>query len=118
MTKLYKVYSLIDPRKDIPFYVGITCQAITDRFVSHCGEHTRANRPKDRYIRAMASEGVKPLVRILEYVDNEKAARISESEWIKDIERDGYKLTNVVRMNTFDAEDGAVLMGFSWLASR
>lgn len=68
---MYYVYELIDPRVNLPFYVG---KGKGDRAYFHLSEKARAktdNPRKYNKIQKIRKDGYEPVVNILQYFDNE-----------------------------------------------
>ena len=68
------VYAEVDPRTDIPFYVGITNNPNQRR-----AEHLKRNE----HVKQMCSEAVTPYMKILEIVYDKKEAHKQERYWIQ-----------------------------------
>lgn len=96
---MYYVYELIDPRVNLPFYVG---KGKDDRVYFHLSEKSRAksdNERKFNKIQKIRKEGYEPEIKIVEYFENENDAYFYEEELIKkygkkDIDKGGI-LTNI-----------------------
>lgn len=96
---MYYVYELIDPRVNLPFYVG---KGKDKRVYFHLSEKSRAksdNFKKFDKIKKIRKEGYEPEVKIVEYFENENDAYKYEEELIKkygkrDIDEGGI-LTNI-----------------------
>ena len=96
---MYYVYELIDPRVNLPFYVG---KGKGNRVYFHLSEQSRAksdNFKKFDKIKKIRKEGYEPEVKIVEYFENENDAYYYEEELIKkygkrDIDEGGI-LTNI-----------------------
>ena len=68
---MYYVYELIDPRVNLPFYVG---KGKDKRVYFHLSEKSRAksdNFKKFDKIKKIRKEGYEPEVKIVEYFENE-----------------------------------------------
>jgi hypothetical protein len=96
---MYYVYELIDPRVNLPFYVG---KGKDDRVYFHLSEKTRAksdNERKFNKIQKIRKEGYEPEIKIVEYFENEKDAYEYEETLIKKYGRIRYDengiLTNI-----------------------
>jgi hypothetical protein len=96
---MYYVYELIDPRVNLPFYVG---KGKGNRVYFHLSEQSRAksdNFKKFDKIKKIRKEGYEPEVKIVEYFEEENDAYEYEEELIKkygrkDIDEGGI-LTNI-----------------------
>ena len=96
---MYYVYELIDPRVNLPFYVG---KGKGNRVYFHLSEQSRAksdNFKKFDKIKKIRKEGCEPEVKIVKYFEEENDAYDYEEELIKkygkrDIDEGGI-LTNI-----------------------
>jgi len=96
---MYYVYELIDPRVNLPFYVG---KGKGNRVYFHLSEQSRAksdNFKKFDKIKKIRKEGYEPEVKIVKYFEKENDAYDYEEELIKkygkrDIDKGGI-LTNI-----------------------
>ncbi len=96
---MYYVYELIDPRVNLPFYVG---KGKGNRVYFHLSEQSRAksdNFKKFDKIKKIRKEGYEPQIKIVEYFENENDAYDYEEQLIKkygkrDIDEGGI-LTNI-----------------------
>jgi len=80
---MYYVYELIDPRVNLPFYVG---KGKNDRIYFHLSEKSRArsdNQRKFNKIQKIRERGYEPEIKILKYFDNEDDAYLYEESLIK-----------------------------------
>lgn len=85
----YYVYMLIDPRKNLPFYVG---KGTGRRARTHLWKNpdTR-NQYKENIIASIRAEGLEPEIRyVVENLEDEKLAYKIETELIKHYGRKGY----------------------------
>jgi len=96
---MYYVYELIDPRINLPFYVG---KGKNDRVYFHLSEKSRAksdNERKFNKIQKIRECGYEPEIKIVKYFDNEDDAYLYEEELIKKYGRIRYDengiLTNI-----------------------
>jgi hypothetical protein len=96
---MYYVYELIDPRVNLPFYVG---KGKDKRVYFHLSEQSRAkseNKKKFNKIQKIKKEGYEPEIKIVEYFENENDAYDYEEKLIKKYGRKGYDkdgiLTNI-----------------------
>jgi hypothetical protein len=96
---MYYVYELIDPRVNLPFYVG---KGKNQRVYFHLSEKTRAkseNPKKYDKIQKIRKDGYEPQIKIVKYFENEDDAYEYEENLIKiygrrDIDEGGI-LTNI-----------------------
>jgi len=96
---MYYVYELIDPRVNLPLYVG---KGKDKRVYFHLSEQSRAkseNVQKYDKIQKIRKEGYEPEIKIVKYFENENDAYDYEEELIKKYGRKGYDkdgiLTNI-----------------------
>lgn len=96
---MYYVYELIDPRVNIPFYVG---KGKNDRVYFHLSEKSRAksdNERKFNKIKKIRECGYEPEIKIVKYFDNEDDAYFYEELLIQKYGRIRYDengiLTNI-----------------------
>ena len=96
---MYYVYELIDPRVNLPFYVG---KGIGNRVYFHLSEQSRAksdNERKFNKIQKIRKDGYDPEIKIVKYFDNEEDAYNYEEVLIKQYGRirydEGGILTNI-----------------------
>jgi len=96
---MYYVYELIDPRVNLPFYVG---KGTGNRVYFHLSEQSRAkseNKRKYNKIQKLRKEGYEPEIKIVKYFDNEEDAYNYEEALIKQYGRIRYDkngiLTNI-----------------------
>lgn len=99
---MYYVYQLIDPRNNLPFYIG---KGKGNRAQTHLFESAKVqNLYKDNKIRAIRNEGLEPKIEyIAENIIDEQLAYKIERDMIKHYGRKGYEyfgiLTNVCEDN-------------------
>lgn len=100
-TKLmYYVYALIDPRSNLPFYIG---KGKDNRALSHFTENAlykEGNTKKTAKIKKLQSLGYKPMIEFYaQNIEDEKLAYFIESFYIKTLGRIGFEengiLTNI-----------------------
>ena len=96
---MYYVYELIDPRVNLPFYVG---KGTGNRVYFHLSEQSRAksdNERKFNKIQKIRKDGYEPEIKIVKYFDNEEDAYNYEEVLIKQYGRirydEGGILTNI-----------------------
>lgn len=96
---MYYVYELIDPRVNLPFYVG---KGKDNRVYFHLSEQSRAkseNKRKYNKIQKIRKEGYEPEIKIVKYFENENDAYEYEEKLIKQYGRIRYDkngiLTNI-----------------------
>lgn len=61
--KTYLVYQLVDPRNNIPFYVGCTIRGLSIRLAQHI---TRDEGTRGKFIDELMSYGLKPEIELLD----------------------------------------------------
>lgn len=88
---MYKIYVLKDPRTNEVRYVGCS-KNIEQRYKAHNNTARDLNTPKRQWIAELRELGLKPLMEILEEVDNNYL--IKEKEYITKYRQLGYNLTN------------------------
>jgi len=101
--KMYTVYSLIDPRDDLPFYIGIT-----DDVYKRFAQHLKCNEPnldKNERIQELKNENLMLLMRTLEVVETVEEAREREQHWIHHYLSKGARLLNIDIAHSFTFED-------------
>lgn len=94
--KLANVYVLIDPRTNLPFYVGVTTRRLLCyRLSSHVNDAVHLKMRGDRYelIREICAAGLRPIIALLETVDKDWPE--AEQFWIEYLRFLGAKLTNI-----------------------
>jgi len=91
--KPYYIYELIDPRTDIPGYVGITNNPKV-RHSQHLALRD-GNIKKNSWVRRLVKEGVKPIIRILDTAPTKEQAASKERHWINSYLKAGVSLTNI-----------------------
>lgn len=95
---MYYVYELIDPRVNLPFYVG---KGKDNRVYFHLSEKSRAkseNKRKYNKIQKIRKEGYEPEIKIVQYFENESDAYNYEELLIKKYGRSRYD-ENGILMN-------------------
>lgn len=102
LSNMYYVYLYVDPRNDLPFYVG---KGKNTRAYSHLSEtvETTENKRKFYRIQSIRKQGLEPEVKILKYFQNENDAYDFEEHLIEKYGRYGYDkagiLTNITLGN-------------------
>lgn len=93
--KNYKLYCLIDPRDNAIRYIGITSQKyLCKRLIGHIHKAKEKNTDKDKWIRLLISEGIRPRIKLIkkdipiENWEEEEIKAIAEHKAL------GYKLLN------------------------
>ena len=77
---VYFVYQLVDPRTDLPFYIG---KGKNDRAKTHLWGKSKSNNPeKDRMIADIRSHGIEPTIQYLYENLSEEDAYFKEEELI------------------------------------
>lgn len=96
--KEFKIYALIDPRTELPFYVGATSQSIAQRKSEHVyGSRNFRNKniKKEELIREILDNDLKVQVELLEgKIKTQQECDLAESMWIMEYQTE-YNLTNV-----------------------
>lgn len=87
------VYDLIDPRDDLPFYVGITNNP-NERMMQHLLRDD-SNEGKVARIKDIQAGGLTPKMHIIEVVEGRSIAHEKETYWIQQYLAKGIKLTNI-----------------------
>lgn len=95
---LYFVYTLIDPRSKHIGYVGITNNPNL-RMQQHLTVR-ESNIKKNTWIDDLASEGLKPQMRIVEIVESLEDARSLEKQWIQQHSHQDICLVNIQHVPT------------------
>lgn len=94
------IYALVDPREPSVWrYIGRTFRP-EDRRFQHMHQSMRAQRGatgKERWIRNLASAGLRPSAVILDSGISAREARAREQLWVRRALREGHPLTNGVR---------------------
>lgn len=94
MKKQYSIYKLVDPRDDLPHYVGRTT-SLAGRLSQHLN-NTVGKSKKEKWISELKASGLVPLMEEVEkVVGEEKAAAAREVYWIQHFKKQGMPLTNV-----------------------
>lgn len=94
------VYILIDPRDNMPFYVGCSTNP-KQRYKTHIYSRNRPEpnnvglTPTQQRIGAICNDGFKPIMEIVELVDSYHQSRYVEDRWMRQLAHRGYALTNV-----------------------
>lgn len=66
----WKIYALVDPRDDTVRYIGATGQVLDERLKEHLSAPT--SRDTASWFRELAGIGIKPEIRLLTWVDDNK----------------------------------------------
>lgn len=89
----YRIYALLDPRTNHPFYVGMTTN-VDRRFKQHI-YGTGGDQPlKDRYVKGLRDAGLVPNVHVLDVVLVKRDALRREVWWWWILSSEGYSLVN------------------------
>lgn len=91
------VYQLVDPRTNLPFYVGQTTGKLASRLLEHIKDS--CNSAKKQVIEELQNEGLLPGIEVLETIPISETWRqqLNEQEtyWIEKLRSIGTQLTNV-----------------------
>jgi hypothetical protein len=93
---MYYVYELIDPRVNLPFYVG---KGKNNRVYFHLSEKSRAksdNERKFNKIQKIRKEGYEPEIKIVKYFDTEEDAYFYEETLIEKYGRIRYDVGGIL----------------------
>lgn len=90
--KLYTIYVLIDPRDNIPCYVGMT-NDVYRRFQQHIGCYGN-NEAKNDWIRSLREANIMVVMKTLETVSTLEEARQRELYWVEIYRKSGFHLFN------------------------
>lgn len=91
MNNFWTIYKLIDPRTSSPRYVGRTQRNIKSRLQDHWGSRNRIKTRLGKWLRELASIGLKPTVEKIEQVED---LGYSEARWIDHFTKDGHDMVN------------------------
>lgn len=80
-TNKVKIYSLVDPRNNRIMYIGRTKARLSARLAGHCHDSRHKNGPKDKWIRELNDLKLKPIISMIEDVE-EEIWREREIYWI------------------------------------
>jgi hypothetical protein len=101
---LFHIYKLVDPRDELPFYVGITYD-MEKHLREHLATAYLANSAKEQWILEIKSLGLCPTMEEIETVEGTtEEAMQRELYWIYALKAQGIPLTNV----TLQAIDHAI----------
>lgn len=107
---MYHVYTLSDPRDDTIRYVGMTCNPHT-RLLKHIA--TPAARTKRKWIHDLQDSGLKPVMTIIETLDDLEQAKRQEQDWIHYYCEQGTPLTNAFIRTPTDRQSGKGTLHFA-----
>lgn len=108
----YTIYALCEPNTEFVRYVGITRQRLSDRVWQHRKEAERhtGDTHRERWLRKLAREGLKPVALVLEVTEDP----IRERFWIFHFREQGHKLVNSSNgcdgLSRLDAESRQMLL--------
>lgn len=89
----YKIYKLIDPRNNLPRYIGLTFNSLKYRLKSHRCDKSRTH--KCNWIKSILKDGLTPKIEIIESnIYSHEMACEREIYWISEYKKLGYDLTN------------------------
>lgn len=89
------IYALVDPRSDVPFYIGRSIQP-EKRVYNHLGNC--ASVPVKAYVDEIRAAGLEPDWKILEET---KDGRTAECQWVQRCLAEGIMLANSFRRNNY-----------------
>jgi sugar-specific transcriptional regulator TrmB len=90
----FGVYKIIDPRDNLPFYIGQTSRPIDKRFHEHL--HDIENQAKSERLAEIYQEGLIPTVEEIESVWGTYIKALErETYWIQHYRSEGINLTNL-----------------------
>jgi|ERR1700744_7004 len=103
----YEIYTLKNPFTHEIFYVGKTKKGLIGRLAGHISDRGVANKPKREYIKAIISNGGRPIIELIEVIQGlckADAAYAQEREyyWIRHHKTLGCNLLNVFGMDEID----------------
>jgi predicted GIY-YIG superfamily endonuclease len=90
----YYVYKLVDPRTDIPHYVGVT-DNLTRRRWEHLNNVGVTNTLKDAWIQELVRKGLEPRIEVIETAEEWDEVLEREKYWIQYYIRQGVHLFNI-----------------------
>lgn len=99
---MYYVYQYIDPRTNLPFYIG---KGTADRKLSHLYEtlDTTINKRKYYKIQSILNDGYIPIIEELQWFEVEQDAYNYETLLIKQYGRNGYDENGILMNITIDS---------------
>ena len=92
---LIRIYALIDPESEQPFYVGRTSMSLSRRFFAHISSAKTSDSPKSTKIRSILQKNLRPKITLLEEKTCSNAHEVVSLEdcWIRTISQK-YTLQN------------------------
>lgn len=90
------IYALVDPRTDLPFYVGSTWARLKTRLMQHvtgCLDGHLLYSPKEQRIREIKAAGLYPSIVVLADCPTAERAEV-ERYWVEFLRKEGADLTN------------------------
>lgn len=90
----YIVYGLVDPRTNLVRYVGRSSSGLRRPKIHLCPSNLRGQSHKERWLREVIAQGLRPGIRILRECESFHEAETSEVEEIRRLRAEGVKLTN------------------------
>lgn len=89
----YKIYKLVDPTNNLPRYIGLTFNSLTQRLKSHRNENSKSH--KSYWIKSLSERGLKPKIELIESgIESYETACEREIYWIFKFKQEGFDLTN------------------------
>lgn len=109
------VYVLCDPINEVPKYIGITNNAYV-RFKQHISCRD-TNEFKNDWISDLKRNKMVPIMKIIETVADEQAARDREKHWIEHHQSLGIELLNI-QISGHTSTSGKTLLVYYWRIRR
>lgn len=95
MDTIFSIYQLVDPRDNLPHYVGYTF-SLERRLEQHLAGDSSHNVKKDAWLKELLSLGLDPLIQEIEVVRGTPADALArETYWIRRLTNEGMPLTNI-----------------------
>ena len=93
----YTIYALLDPRGNVPCYVGATSLPLLmrlDYHVKSARDHQRKDS-KNKWFRHLLTLGILPQIKGIETVQEIEGVAARETHWINKLRKSGHQLTNM-----------------------
>ncbi len=85
---------MIDPRTDLPRYVGYTTKSLEDRLYKHIMDSKGKNIHRAKWLKSLQDRGLKPIINLIEEVPDSEW-QFWERYWISQYRTWGFDLTNL-----------------------